>query len=117
MAWTSDGLLGWCADIILSSPVSSARRSAVPATNDTELAEEERRAEEVYDRVVRPALRPEDDGKFVVVAFEADDFEVDADEYAAFRRLQARRPEARLWLMRTGREPAYRIRRWPGEQS
>lgn len=82
----------------------------MPATPDAVLAEEQRRAEEVYDRVVRPALRPEDDGKFVVVAFEADDFEIDADESAAYRRLRARRPEARLWLMRTGPEPAYRIR-------
>jgi hypothetical protein len=83
----------------------------MPATPDAVLADEQRRAEEVYTRVVGPALRPEDDGKFVVVAFEVDDFEVDADEYAAFRRLKARRPGARLWLMRTGPEPAYRIRR------
>jgi len=83
----------------------------MPATPDAVLAEEQRRAEEVYNRVVRPALRPEDEGKFVVVAFEADDFEVDADEYVAFRRIQARRPGSRLWLMRTGPEPAYRIRR------
>lgn len=80
------------------------------ATPDAVLAEEQRRAEDVYDRLIRPSLRPEDDGKFVVVAFEVDDFEIDADEYAAFRRLQARRPGARLWLMRTGPEPAYRIR-------
>lgn len=84
----------------------------MPATPDAVLADEQRRAEEVYDRVVRPALRPEDDGKFVVVAFEADDFEVDADEHAAFRRLRARRPGARLWLMRTGPAPAYRIRQY-----
>ena len=84
----------------------------MPATPDAVLADEQRRAEEVYDRIVRPALRPEDDGKFVVVAFEADDFEVDADEYAAFSRLRSRRPDARLWLMRTGPEPAYRIRCW-----
>lgn len=82
----------------------------MPTTPDAVLAEEQRRAEEVYDRVIRPTLRPEDDGKFVVVAFEADDFEVDADEYAAFRRIQARRPGVRLWLMKTGPEPAYRIR-------
>ena len=86
----------------------------MPATPDAVLAEEQRRAEEVYDRLVRPALRPEDEGKFVVVAFEADDFEVDADEYAAFRRIQTRYPAARLWLMRTGPEPAYRIRRRAG---
>ena len=80
------------------------------ATPDAVLAEEQRRAEEVYDRVIRQSLRPEDDGKFVVVAFEHDDFEVDDDEYAAMQRLKARRPAARLWLMKTGPEPAYRIR-------
>ncbi len=87
----------------------------MPTTSDIVLAEEQRRAEDLYERIVRPALRSEDDGKFVVVALEADDFEVDVDEYAAFRRLQARRPGARLWLMRTGPEPAYRIRRTEGD--
>ena len=82
----------------------------MPATPDAILAEEQRKAEEVYDRLIRPALRPEDDGKFVVVAFDADDFEVDADDYAAIRRLKARRPNARLWLMRTGPQAACRIR-------
>ena len=35
-------------------------------------ASAERLAEEVYDRLVRPALGPEDNGKYVAVAFEAD---------------------------------------------
>lgn len=39
--------------------------------------------------------------KFVVVAFEVDDYEIDVDDYSAIRRLKSRRPEARLWLMRT----------------
>jgi len=43
----------------------------MPSTPETVLAEEQRRAEEVYDRVIRPILRAEDDGKFVVVAFDA----------------------------------------------
>lgn len=80
------------------------------ATPDAVLAEEQRRAESVYDRLIRPSLRPEDDGKFVAVAFEVDDFEVDADDHTAINRLLARQPGARLWLMRTGPEPAYRIR-------
>ena len=49
------------------------------ATLDAVLAQDQRRAEEASDRVIRPAPRPEDDGKFVVVAFEADDCEIDAD--------------------------------------
>ncbi len=86
-------------------------------TPDDLLAEEERRAEEVYDRVVRPALRPEDDGKYVAVAFEADDFEVDSDDFAASGRLLARRPGARVWLMRVGRSAAYRVRRLEAARS
>ena len=79
-------------------------------STDTVLAEEEQRAEEVYDRLVRPVLRPEDDGKYVAVAFEVGDFEIDADDFAATGRLLARRPGARLWLMRTGPSAAYRLR-------
>ena len=81
-----------------------------PATDDARLAEDERRAEEVYDRLIRPVLRPEDEGKYVAVAVESDDFEIDADDYTATGRLLARRPGARLWLMRTGPSAAYRLR-------
>ena len=79
-----------------------------PATDDARLAEDERRAEEVYYHLIRPVLRPEDEGKYVAV--ESGDFEIDADDYAATGRLLARRPGARLWLMRTGPSAAYRLR-------
>ena len=77
---------------------------------DAVLAAEEKLADAVYDRVVKPALRPEDDGKYVAVAYDVEDFEVDADDYTAISRLLARRPGARLWLMRAGDEATYRIR-------
>ena len=83
----------------------------MPTNPDALLAEEERLAEEVYNRLVRPTLRPEDDGKYVAIAFEAGDFEIDADDYAATGRLLARRPGARLWLMRANGTAAYRLRR------
>jgi hypothetical protein len=79
-------------------------------TDDAQLAEDERLAEEIYDRLVRPALTQEDNGKFVAIAVDADDFEVDADDYAATERLLSRRPGSRLWLMRTGPAAAYRVR-------
>ena len=81
-----------------------------PAPDDERLAEDERRAEEVYDRIIRPAMQPEDEGKYVAVAIESADFEIDADDYAATGRLLARHPGARLWLMRTGPAAAYRLR-------
>lgn len=79
-------------------------------TTDARLAEDERLAEEIYDRLIRPTLRPEDDGKYVAVAVESGDFEIDANDYAATGRLLGRRPGARLWLMRTGPSAAYRVR-------
>ena len=82
----------------------------LPTTDDARLAEDERLAEEIYDRLIRPALRPEEEGKYVAVTVESGDFEVDADDYAATGRLLARRPGARLWLMRTGPSAAYRLR-------
>ena len=82
----------------------------LPTIDDARLAEDERLAEEIYDRLIRPALRPEDDGKYVAVADESGDFEINANDYAATGRLLARRPGARLWLMRTGPSAAYRLR-------
>lgn len=83
-------------------------------SSDALLAEEERLSEAVYDRLVQPVLRPEDADKYVAIAFEEDAFEIDADDYAATGRLLARRPNARVWLMRAGRHAAYRIRRVAG---
>jgi hypothetical protein len=64
---------------------------------------------EVYDRQVRPSLRPEDDGKFVAIDVGTGDFEIDEDDYAAVTRLRARIPMAEIWLFRAGYPTAYRI--------
>jgi hypothetical protein len=94
-----------------------ARRPPISAKSDARLADEERLAEEVYDRLILPALRPEDDGKYVAIAFEANDFEIDSDDYIATDRLLARHPGARLWLMRAGWQAAYRLRGLAGSRS
>jgi hypothetical protein len=65
-------------------------------TEDERLAEDERRAEAIYECVVRPTLHPNNEGKYVAIAVESEDFEVDASDYAAASR------RARLRLMRTG---------------
>ena len=80
------------------------------AEEDPQLAEDERLAEAIYERVVRAALRPEDDGKYVAVAVHSGDYEIDARDHAAITRLLARRPGERVWLMKTGPSPAYRLR-------
>ena len=57
---------------------------------------------EIFDRQVRPALRPEDDGKFVAIDVETGDYEIDEDYYAAVARLRSRKSTADIWLMCAG---------------
>jgi hypothetical protein len=84
----------------------------MPATGSRRTPEElARLGAEVFDRRVRPTLRPEDDDKFVAIDVESGDFEIDEDDYSAVSRLRARRPEADAWLGRIGRPAAYRIGR------
>jgi hypothetical protein len=68
-----------------------------------------RRGPEIYDRVVRPALRPEDNGKFVAIDIESEDYEMDPDDRTAVERLLSRRPDAQSWLARVGQPAAYRF--------
>jgi hypothetical protein len=63
----------------------------------------------IYDRVVKPALGPDDQGKFVAIDVESSDFEIDQDDYSAIMRLRSRRPDADIWLMRAGNRAAYQI--------
>ena len=72
---------------------------AKPTRTPEELA---RLGADVFDRRVRRALRPEDDGKFVAVDVVTGEYEVDADDYAAVARLRARVPAADVWLARAG---------------
>ncbi len=65
---------------------------------------------EIFDRQVRPALRPEDHGKFVAVDVETGDYEIDEDDYAAVMRLRSRKPAADIWLARAGYATTCRIR-------
>ena len=83
----------------------------MPATESRRTPEElARLAAEVFDRQVRPALRAEEDGKFVALELDTGDYELDEDDYAAVTRLRARHPAAEVWLGRVGEPAAYRMR-------
>jgi len=68
-----------------------------------------RRGEEIYDRVVRPTLTPEDDGKFVAIDIESEAYEIDRDDMTACLRLQGRYPDAQTFVLRVGHPAAYRL--------
>jgi hypothetical protein len=65
------------------------------------------RAAALYERVVKPKLKPEDDGKFVAVDANTGEFEVDVDDYAVVETLLHRLPDAVVWLERAGHSTAY----------
>jgi hypothetical protein len=68
-----------------------------------------RRGDAIYDRDVRPLLKPEDDGKLVAIDIESGAYEVDENELAAFDRLRARVPKAQIWLVRVGSRYVHRF--------
>lgn len=61
-----------------------------------------RRGDAVFESEVRPHLQSEDDGKFAAIDIETGAFEVDSDELKACDRLNARLPEAQIWLVKIG---------------
>jgi hypothetical protein len=89
-------------------PSNPSRGSTVPNTKRT-LDELAALGGNIFDRQVRPALRPEDDGKFVAIDVGSGDYEMDEDDYAAVARLRSRKPAADIWLMRAGYPTTYRM--------
>jgi hypothetical protein len=79
---------------------------AAPMSKDTG-EEVQERGEDLYDKLVKPNLRREDDGKFVAIDVESGDYEIDRDDFQATDRLLKRHEEAQIWLMRAGRSAAY----------
>jgi hypothetical protein len=89
--------------------MASATEAAVSGKRypDEEFA---RRGPEIYQRVVAPRLTPADDGKYVILDIETEEYEVDASKLAAALRLRARVPGAQGWLVRVGRAAPTRMR-------
>ncbi len=69
-----------------------------------------RRGDEIYERDIRPKLKPDDKGKFVLIDIETGAYEIDTDEMAALDRLLARYPEAQVWMVRVGSRYVRRFR-------
>ena len=84
----------------------------MPANNaQHSLDELARLGDEMFERLVRPTLRAEDNDKFVALDVVTGDHELDDDDYSAVMRLRARNPSADVWLMRVGHPAPYRMRR------
>jgi hypothetical protein len=60
------------------------------------------RGQALYDQQIREKVEPQHNGKFLVLDIETGDYEIDADSYAAYERVAARRPDAPFYLLRVG---------------
>jgi hypothetical protein len=81
-------------------------RTLAPRYSKEEFAQ---RGDEIYEREVRPHIKKDDDGKFVVIDIETGDYEIDDDELVAYDRLTSRKPEAQVWVMQVGSRYARRF--------
>lgn len=70
-----------------------------------------RRGDEIYESHVRSQVETGNDGKIVAIDLETGAFEVDAREVAACDRLEARCPDAQIWIIRVG---SRHVRRFGG---
>ena len=64
---------------------------------------------EVYARRVAGTIRPDQENHFVAIDVNSEDFEIARKDIDAMLRLEARRPDAEVYLCRVGPEPAYKM--------
>jgi cyanophycinase-like exopeptidase len=69
------------------------------------------RGDLIYQNQIRPQVEFGNQGKIVAIDIETEDFEVDAREIVACNRLEARHPDAQIWIVRVG---SRHVRRFGG---
>jgi hypothetical protein len=70
-----------------------------------------RRGDAIYEKHVRPELKPADTGKFAAIDIESGQYQLDRDEFRAGNKLRTRLPEAQIWMVRVGHRSVHRIGR------
>ncbi|MFN7788278.1 MAG: hypothetical protein ACK5QY_07565 [Pseudanabaena sp.] len=69
------------------------------------------RGDLIYQTQIRPQVEADNHGKIVAIDIETGDFEVDAREIAACNKLEARHPDAQIWIVKVG---SRHVRRFGG---
>ena len=67
-----------------------------------------RRGDEIYERI-RRQVEPKNKGKFCAVDIETGEYEIAEDELEAGDKLQARIPQAQIWMVRIGSRYVHRL--------
>jgi hypothetical protein len=69
------------------------------------------RGDALYEAQIRSQVEEGNHGKIVAIDLETGDFEIDSSEIAACDRLEARYPDAQIWIVRVG---SRHVRRFGG---
>jgi hypothetical protein len=77
----------------------------------TQYTQEEiaRIAEEKYRREIQDKVMPQHKGKFLTLAIESGDYEIDADDLSGEKRLRARHPDGVFFGFRIGYKASYTL--------
>jgi hypothetical protein len=68
-----------------------------------------RRGEEIYDRDIRPIVEANHKGKIVAIDIETAQYEIGENVLVTSKALQARNPDAQIWVVRIGHRAVHRI--------
>ncbi len=60
------------------------------------------RGDEIYERDLRAQLEPQRNGEIVAIDLDTGDWEAGPDQETAADRLEARLPDAQIWVVRVG---------------
>ena len=82
------------------------QEAAPPKYSKEEISD---RGNKIYAEQIKSSVEPHDNGKFIVIDIESDDYEVDWKALVASRRLRERRPDSVRFLARVGLRAAYRM--------
>jgi hypothetical protein len=74
-----------------------------PAQPNRSRDEVARIGDEIFARVVKPRLTPEDDGKYVAIDIATEEYELDDIDWNAITRLSDRHRGAQIFVMRIGK--------------
>lgn len=72
-------------------------------------AEIVRRGKEIFDHDIRAQMRPEHQGKLLVIDVHSGDYEMNDDQVTALHRLKLRRPNALCYVHRIGARTAVKL--------
>lgn len=71
-----------------------------------------RRGDEIYESQVRSQVEAGNHGRIVAIDIETGAWEVDSSEITACNRLEARHPDAQIWIVRVGSSHVRRFGGW-----